>query len=191
MSTYGQNAFGYEYGTLAVGGGSGSARLSYIVTPLEAIQNRAQQDGTLVQYILNNTMASTQLSALSPAETQVCLVFLKTWSSEGYDRTSFDADWNGNEMVEAVANNCSNTIVITHSGGTNILPFADHPNVTAILAAHFPGQESGNSLVDVLYGDVNPSGKLPYTIAKNANDFNAPIVNITTTVSKAPNLSLS
>ena len=49
--------------------------------------------------------------------------------------------------------------------------FADHPNITAILAAHLGGQETGNSIVDVLYGDVNPSGHLPYTIAKEEGDY--------------------
>jgi beta-glucosidase len=49
--------------------------------------------------------------------------------------------------------------------------FADHPNITAILAAHLGGQEVGNSIVDVLYGDVNPSGHLPYTIAKEESDY--------------------
>lgn len=73
-------------------------------------------------------------------------------------------------------------MVVTHSSGINILPFADNKNVTAILAAHFPGQESGNSIVDVLYGDVNPSGHLPYTIAYKDTDYNAPITtNINTT----------
>jgi beta-glucosidase len=56
----------------------------------------------------------------------------------------------------------------------NTLPWSDHPNVTAIIAAHFPGQETGNSLADILYGDVNPSGHLPYTIAMNSTDWNAP-----------------
>ncbi|KAK9241507.1 glycoside hydrolase family 3 C-terminal domain-containing protein [Lipomyces tetrasporus] len=60
---------------------------------------------------------------------------------------------------------------ITHTGGPNIMPWAKHPNVTAIVAAHFPGQESGNSLLDILYGDVNPSGKLPYTIAYEERDY--------------------
>jgi beta-glucosidase len=84
--------------------------------------------------------------------------------------------------VNSVAKFCNNTIVITHSSGINELPFANHPNVTAILAAHYPGEESGNSIVDVLYGDVNPSGKLPYTIAKSASDYNAPpTTEVTTT----------
>ena len=42
--------------------------------------------------------------------------------------------------------------------------------------AGFPGQESGNSLVDILYGDVNPSGKLPFTIAKNETDYSARVI---------------
>lgn len=61
--------------------------------------------------------------------------------------------------------------MITHSSGINILPFVDNPNVTAILAAHYPGQEVGNSIVDLLWGDVVPSGHLPYTIAYDASDY--------------------
>ncbi|TFK46096.1 hypothetical protein OE88DRAFT_1053198 [Heliocybe sulcata] len=171
----------YEYGTLPVGGGSGTGRFSYVVPPLDAIKARAKKDGALVQYILNNTMASTDLSTLYPPaqELDVCLVFLKTWASESYDRSSLEVDWDGNALVEAIAANCNNTIVVTHSGGINVLPFATHPNVTAILAAHYPGEESGNSIVDVLYGDVNPSGRLPYTIALNESDYTIPILNLT------------
>ncbi|KAJ9634467.1 hypothetical protein H2204_006292 [Knufia peltigerae] len=182
-----QNQYGYEYGTLPVAGGSGTGRLSYLVSPLEAIKTRAAQDGTLVQYILNNTLLSTEgpsgfSSAILPVP-QVCLVFLKTWASEGYDRVGLEADWNSTGVVESVASYCNNTVVITHSGGLNVMPWADNPNVTAILAAHLPGEESGNSIVDILYGAVNPSGKLPYTIALNASDYNfAPITNSTALV---------
>lgn len=59
------------------------------------------------------------------------------------------------------------------------MPWASNPNISAIIAAHYPGQESGNSIVDVLFGDTNPSGKLPYTIAKQESDYNTPIVNST------------
>jgi beta-glucosidase len=51
----------------------------------------------------------------------------------------------------------------------------EHDNVTAVLYGSLLGQESGNSIVDVLYGDVNPSGRLIYTIAKNESDYNVGI----------------
>jgi beta-glucosidase len=170
------NQVNFEYGTLSVGGGSGTGRLTYLVTPLEAIKTKAKTDGALVQQFLNNTLiATTDISTLViPEMPEVCLVFLKTWAEEGADRTSLDTDWEGNAVVESVAAYCNNTVVVTHSSGINNLPWADHPNVTAILAAHYPGEESGNSLVDVLYGAVNPSAKLPYTIALNIDDYNAP-----------------
>ncbi|KAE9967528.1 hypothetical protein BLS_006324 [Venturia inaequalis] len=169
-----------EFGTLPVGGGSGTGRFSYVVSPLEAIKARAKQDGALVQYVLdNNNITFAGLWSLAPTPPDVCLVFLKTFASEGGDRVDLEVDWDGSAVVDTVAAVCANTVVVTHSGGVNTLPFADHPNVTAIVAAHFPGQETGNSIVDVLYGDVNPSGHLPYTIAKSAADYNTVITNST------------
>ncbi|THX00439.1 hypothetical protein D6D13_09506 [Aureobasidium pullulans] len=56
------------------------------------------------------------------------------------------------------------------------MPWADNPNVTAILAAHYPGEESGNALVDVLWGAVEPSGRLPYSIPRNSSDYGPPIL---------------
>lgn len=178
------NQQNFEYGTLTAGGGSGTGRATYIVTPLDAIKAQAQKDGSILQQWLNNTLiATTNISTLAiPGEPDVCLVFLKAWAEEAADRHTLDLDWRANEVVEKVAAWCSNTVVVTHSSGINNLPFADHPNVTAILAAHFSGQESGNSLVDVLYGDVNPSGKLPYTIALESTDYNGlPVTAVNTT----------
>ena len=54
--------------------------------------------------------------------------------------------------------------------------WVDHPNVTAIIWANLGGQELGPALVDILYGDVNPSGRLIYTIAKNVCDYAQPDV---------------
>ena len=101
---------------------------------------------------------------------------------------------NGDDLVLAVAAQNNNTIVVVHSVGPLIVePWIDHPNVTAVrfhpalyiylcvishsqvVWAGLPGQESGNSLVDVLYGDWNPSGRLPYTIAKRLEDYPAQI----------------
>lgn len=55
-------------------------------------------------------------------------------------------------------------------------PWIDHPNVTAVIHAGLAGQESGNGLVDVTFGAVNPSGRLPYTIAKQPEDYGADIL---------------
>ncbi|KAI9640088.1 hypothetical protein NHQ30_011490 [Ciborinia camelliae] len=172
----------YEYGCLPMGGGSGTGRLSQLVSPLEAIKTHAAKDGSMVQYILNNTQLVTSggLKNVIYPIPDVCLVFIKTYASEGIDRTSLSFDWDGDSVVEQVAANCSNTIVISQSTGVNLMPWADHPNVTAILATHLSGDQIGNSLVDVLYGAYNPSGHLPYTIAHNASDY--AFASITTSV---------
>ncbi|KAF4447318.1 glycosyl hydrolase family 3 N terminal domain-containing [Fusarium albosuccineum] len=168
---------GPEYGTLDIGGGAGAGRHSNLVAPLEAIKKRARDSGSLVQYILNNDLlAANTLSAIHPVP-DVCLVFLKTFMAEGWDREEFENDWNSTRVVNNVASLCpGKTVVITHSGGVNTYPWANNPNVTAILAAHYPGEETGNAIVDVLWGDAEPSGRLPYTIPKSATDFNIPIV---------------
>ncbi|KAF1925251.1 glycoside hydrolase family 3 protein [Didymella exigua CBS 183.55] len=171
------NQNNYEFGTLLAGGGSGTGQVSSLVTPLQAIKERSAQNGTkLVQYFLNNTeIVESDLDDLWIGELpNVCIVMLKTWAEEAADRDHLDVDWDGNAVVENVASKCNNTIVVTHSSGINTLPWADHENVTAILAAHYPGEQSGYSLTDILYGDVNPSGHLPYTIAFNGSDYNAP-----------------
>lgn len=86
--------------------------------------------------------------------------------------------WNGGEnFVLSVANSCSNTIVIEHVVGAIIMEeWIDHPNITAVLNAGLPGQESGNAIVDVLFGAVNPSARLPYTIAKARTDYPADVL---------------
>lgn len=69
-----------------------------------------------------------------------------------------------------------NTVVVIHSVGPILMPWIDHPNIKAIVWPGLPGQETGNSLADVLFGEVNPSGKLPYTIAKKFDDYLGDIV---------------
>ncbi|EEA19214.1 beta-glucosidase, putative [Talaromyces marneffei ATCC 18224] len=169
-------------GVLAVGGGSGTGRFTNLVSPLEAIKYRNPQ--ALVQYVTDNTLltqdTSRTLDTLYPPA-DVCLVFLKSYATEGYDRTTLIADGNSTALVEAVTSygGCPSTVVILHSVGANLLPWAHNANITGIIAAHLPGEQAGNSIVDVLFGDVNPSGKLPYTIAYNESDYNAPTVNFT------------
>ena len=92
-------------------------------------------------------------------------------------RKNLTAWLNGDALVQAVAAQNNNTIVVIHSVGPLILePWIDHPNVTAVIWAGLEGTEVGNALVDVVYGEKNPSGRLPYTIAKSPSDYPAQLV---------------
>lgn len=66
-------------------------------------------------------------------------------------------------------------MVINSVGPLILEAWIDHPNVTAVLWAGLGATESGYALVDVLYGDTNPSGRLPFTIAKSPSDYPAQI----------------
>ncbi|KAF6833223.1 beta-glucosidase D protein [Colletotrichum musicola] len=106
---------------------------------------------------------------------EVCLVFLNSYSGEGGDRSEL-SDSEQDSMVTSVASSCNNTIVVINTSGPRVLDaWIENENVTAVLYAGLLGQESGNAIADVLYGDVNPSAKLSHTIAKQASDYPAAI----------------
>ncbi|KAM7217010.1 Glycosyl hydrolase family 3 C-terminal domain containing protein [Rhypophila decipiens] len=174
---------GCNEGALGMGWGSGSVNYPYLVAPYDAIRDRAQRDGT--QVALSSTDNTGSVSGAANGA-DVALVFITANSGEGYikveghngDRTHLDPWHNGNQLVQAVANINKNVVVVVHSTGAIILEtILALPNVKAIVWAGLPGQESGNALVDVLYGSTSPSGKLVYTIAKNSNDYNTRVVN--------------
>ncbi|KAF2466875.1 beta-glucosidase [Lindgomyces ingoldianus] len=170
---------GYDVGTVYIGGGSGRIRPEDPVSPLAAIKERAKKDGARVKAITNNTLIANGIFTTIYPLPDVCLVFLKTYAAESQDRNSFELDHHSSTVVSNTASWCRNTVVITHSSGVNIMPWAYHPNVTAILAAHYPGEQSGNAIADVLWGDRAPSGHLPYTIPVTEADYGLPIVNLT------------
>lgn len=78
-------------------------------------------------------------------------------------------------MVSTIADNCNNTVVVGNFAGPRVLDaWVTHPNISAVLYSGLLGQDSGQAIADVLHGDVNPSGKLTHTIAKNASDYPTP-----------------
>ncbi|KAI4610047.1 hypothetical protein J4E83_008612 [Alternaria metachromatica] len=167
---------GYEIGTFDIGGGSGSVRHTDLVSPLEAIRTKVKALGGRVQLLFdNNEIAAGRFTTIYPTP-QVCLLFLKAWATEGADRPDLNLQWNATMAVESTARLCPNTIVVTHGPGVVLMPWADNENVTAILAAHYPGEEIGNSITDVLWGTVEPSGRLPYSIPKDEADAGPPIL---------------
>nr|ATQ35964.1 beta-glucosidase [Talaromyces piceae] len=174
---------GCDTGTLAMGWGSGTCEFPYLVGPLEAIKNQANADGTT---ITSSTTDSTSDGASAAQNADVAIVFINSDSGEGYinvegssgDRLNLDPWHSGNELVQAVAQVNQKTIVVIHSVGPLVLEsILAEPNVVAIVWAGLPGQESGNALVDILYGSTAPSGKLPYTIAKQESDYGTSVVN--------------
>ncbi|KAF2223918.1 glycoside hydrolase family 3 protein [Elsinoe ampelina] len=154
-------------GTLMTGGGSGSATPSYISSPYEAISAYAQRKGIALFWDFDNV---NNTGAVVGA-TNACLVFINAWAQEGNDRPDI-ANAQDDQLVNNIADQCNNTIVVIHNAGIRLVDgFYDHPNVTAILYAHLPGQDSGNALVEILFGNQSPSGKLPYTVARQAQDY--------------------
>jgi len=81
------------------------------------------------------------------------------------DRNDLNLWWEGGSLVERVASVCSNTIVVVHSVGPVYMTWSNHPNITGIIYAGAPGEQTGPAIVDVLYGTYNPSGRLPFSIA--------------------------
>ncbi|KAK4225758.1 family 3 putative glycoside hydrolase [Podospora fimiseda] len=152
-------------GTMITAGGSGSNTPPYVVSPFQAIQQRVSKEKGILRWDFWSENPTKYLNA------EACLVFINAYASETFDRANL-TDAFSDRLVLNVAAWCRNTVVVIHSAGVTLVDaFIKHPNVTAVIMAGLPGQESGNSLVDVLYGDVNPSGRLPYTIAKREEDY--------------------
>ncbi|KAI0129136.1 glycoside hydrolase superfamily [Xylariales sp. AK1849] len=105
------------------------------------------------------------------ANSAVCLVFLNSDSGEGGDRSEL-VNTDQDTMVTSVADNCNNTIVVINTAGPRLLDaWIEHDNVTAVVYGGLLGEQSGNAIADVLYGAVNPSGRLTYTLPKNESDY--------------------
>ena len=152
-------------GTLFSGGGSGATSQTLVSSPFDAISQRAWTDDTQLFWDFHSD--DPNVNGASDA----CLVLVNAWASEGFDRPAIQDDFT-DSLVTNVANKCSNTIVVIHNAGTRVVDgWIEHPNVTALIFAHLPGQYSGQALVSILYGESNPSGKLPYTVAKDASDY--------------------
>lgn len=153
--------------TLWVGGGSGYNSPAYMIAPLDALQQQAYEDGTSVLW--DTSSEDPDIDPTSDA----CLVFINAFATEGSDRPGLTHD-GSDELVNNVASKCSNTIVTIHNAGIRIVSsWVDHPNVTALIFGHLPGQDTGKTVVELLYGQASPSGRLPYTVAKNAEDYGA------------------
>ncbi|CAI7676432.1 unnamed protein product [Penicillium pancosmium] len=155
----------YQNSTLYVAGGSGANSAAYIDAPIDAIQRQAYEDDTSVMYNFYD-----QNPDVDPTS-DVCIVLVNNYATEGFDRPELSDEYS-DTLISNVAGKCSNTVVVIHNAGIRVVDnWIENDNVTAVIFAHLPGQDTGRALVDILYGRANPSGRLPYTVAKKASDY--------------------
>jgi beta-glucosidase len=161
-------------GALYQGGGSGYVRSTYFIDPLTTLLTQARDFHLQIQYIVDqDDYAAINRSLEDGGFTGgKCLVFINAYSSEGRDRHNLSAYHNGDKLVKTVASHCPSTIVIVNSvSQLNLEAWIEHPHVTAVIWSGLSGSEYGPGIVDVLFGNYNPGGKLVFTLAKNDSDY--------------------
>lgn len=146
------------------GGGFGRVPTWHPSSPLRAIQAKAPRARVTFD-------AGTDPSAAAAAAraAEVAIVFVNQHTSEGRDVTSLTLPDNQDAVVAAVAAANPRTIVVLESGGAVTMPWIDR--VSAVLAVWYPGIRGGEAIANLLFGDVNPSGKLVLTFPKSQSDL--------------------
>jgi len=145
-------------------------------SPMTAIQAMAPNASVQFDPGTSNTTA-----AALAAQSQVAVVFVSQWTSEGMDLPGLNltdlTDSLGTDqdsLVAAVAAANPNTIVVAENGGPFVMPWLS--SVGAVLEAWFPGQKGGPAIANLLFGAVNPSGKLPLTFPASVDQLPRPSI---------------
>lgn len=137
-----------------------------IETPIAGITARAGMDGSAVVFDNGSDLAT---AAATAASADVAIVFGYYTQGEGADLSSLSLANNGDALISTVAAANPNTIVILQTGGPVLMPWID--DVPAVLEVWYAGQEMGGAIAALLWGDVNPSGKLPQTFPVSEDDL--------------------
>ncbi|MHA1380407.1 MAG: beta-glucosidase family protein [Candidatus Helarchaeota archaeon] len=144
---------------LAFGGGSSMIRSLYEITPLKGLKEKCME-----KIAINK----------SPSESDIAIVVVglnhkRGNDSEGGDRKSFELPRKQIELIEKTVKINPKTIVVLVNGSPIPMdPWID--DVPAVLELWYAGQEGGRALASIIFGDVNPSGKLPITFPKKLTD---------------------
>ena len=133
-------------------------------SPLKAIQARAPH--ATVNYDPGTDPAAAAAAAKGA---DVAIVFAYMWASEGMDLKSLTLPHNQDAIISAVAEANPHTIVVLETGNPITMPWVDKP--AAILEAWFAGSDGANAVGNILFGTVNPSGKLPNSFPKSEADL--------------------
>ncbi|SEI32038.1 YALIA101S02e07998g1_1 [Yarrowia lipolytica] len=168
-------------GALIEGWGSGTAYPTEYESPYEALHKKA----SLLEVPVTGTTESwdMRLPLELAGDTDVNIVYVLANSGESTanvdknlgDRRNVSLWHNGDELINTVASQGQTVVVVTTVGQVDMTAWLNHPNISAVLLTAPAGDYGGKAIADVLFGEVNPSGKLPYTIAANTSDY-IPIV---------------
>lgn len=174
--------------------GSSDSTPPYVITPFEGIKNYHEKLGNEV--VLNNGADLSSAIALANEADEVILVVGYTSEDEGEymimnrkdmiasaknhqlvgkkgmggDRSTLNLHRTDEELIQTLSGTNENLVVVYIGGSAIDMSDWEH-EVPAILFAWYAGMEGGNALANILYGDVNPSGKLPFSIAKKVEDY--------------------
>ena len=138
-------------------------------SPLKSI--RAKVPGARVQF---DSGADPAKAAELAKNSDVAIIFAYQWESEGMDLPSLALPEHQDDLIAKVAAANPHTVVVVESGGPVTMPWVD--KVGAILEAWFAGSAGSDAVANVLFGDVNPSAKLPLTFPRSEADLPHPTI---------------
>ena len=138
-------------------------------SPLKSV--RAKAAGATVEF---NSGFNPEEAAALAKKADVAVVFAYQWESEDMDLPSLALPEHQDELIAKVAEANPHTVVVLETGGPVTMPWVD--KVSAIVEAWYAGSAGSDAVADVLFGDVNPSGKLPLTFPRSDGDLPHPTI---------------
>ncbi len=177
---------------LTEGGGSSELKAKDEVSPLRAIEERYGYAATIefaqgykcgpsmygrIIPIADEEQAKLRAEAIEKAKSADLVIYIGGMNKnhfedcEGGDRLSYHLDFGQDELIEGLANVNKNLITVIVSGNAYAMPWLS--KTPALVQSWYNGSQSGYALVDILSGDVCPSGKLPFSMAVALEDYPA------------------
>jgi beta-glucosidase len=161
--------------TLKMPGGEGNpmAQFRFAVydpsSPLVAV--KAAAPDAVVEYLDGN---DPKLAAERAQGADAVIVFATQWMIEGYDAKDLSLPDNQDALIDAVAGANPHTVVVLETGNPVLTPWLD--KTAALVEAWYPGAKGGEAIADILFGQTNPSGKLPITFPASEAELPRPAI---------------
>lgn len=161
-------------------GGSSEVSSKIEITPLDGIRKRVGDSAAVSWqpgYSAEGNLDSLRKEAVNAAKEADIVLFVGGLNKElfqdceGVDRKSYDLPYEQNLLLSSLAQANKNTIAVMVSGNSYSMPWLN--SIPAIVQAWYGGSESGNAIASILFGDINPSGKLPISFYEKVEDCGA------------------